>query len=704
MVEPLIVVGLGVAVFVGFNIGGSSTGVAFGPAVGSRVVRKVTAGALFTLFAFVGAWTVGRNVIETMSSGIVDAAVFTPTASVGVLFFTGLSLLVSNVYGVPASTSMTAVGAIVGLGLATGTLNAALMFAILSAWVVAPLLAFAVGAVVGRYLYPYLDAKFSFSRLEDPLVGIDTGGRLPRPRLNTSAAPRDLVGSVLVVAIACYMGFSAGASNAANAVAPLVGNGSVEASPAILLAVAAISLGGFTIARRTLATVGDDITDLPILAALVVSTVGATLITVLSYLGIPASLAVSTTCCIIGLGWGRASRARTLAEMATPAAVAAGTGAGGAGGARGRTRGRHSPREPRVQHGCALDDTEHRLRDGGCRPDGRRARRRRGPGGRQRGRGRAHRRGAAGGAVCREPVRPRGDCPDREPLGDHAVAVSHRGVPAVLGCPVRAVTRRGSLLEDSLQRPDRIHGRAVEGVRVETPGEELEGVDQPRSRPVHVVVPVDDVDPVLRDGGQVGPAVLLGKHRQVPDSLVDLEPTGGGDEHLRVVRGEVGPLTGPRARTRFGHPVRAAGAVDHPRHPVARDHDRVDPVEHRGPGAGKPLGPLLYVVDPGFEVGDEFGGTRLTAHGGADPLDVVEHVREAVGVGRQHPTVEPEVVDGRSDPDLVDGTDVTDPLGDDQVGVELRERLAVDLVDPTGLLGVLDLVVDLGARGVGVDP
>jgi hypothetical protein len=31
-------------------------------------------------------------------------------------------------------------------------------------------------------------------------------------------------------------------------------------------------------------------------------------------------LAVSTTCCIIGLGWGRASRAATLAEVATPPA------------------------------------------------------------------------------------------------------------------------------------------------------------------------------------------------------------------------------------------------------------------------------------------------------------------------------------------------------------------------------------------------
>jgi PiT family inorganic phosphate transporter len=318
MVELLVAVGILVAVFVGFNIGGSSTGVAFGPAVGSRIVRKVTAAALFTIFAFLGAWTIGRNVITTMSSNIVDAAVFTPEASVGVLFFTGLSLLVSNTYGVPASTSMTAVGAIVGLGLATGTLNAALMFTILSAWIVAPLIAVVTGALVGRYFYPYLDARLSFGRLRDPLVGVDTDGTVPTPTVNQNIAPRDVAGATLVVAIACYMAFSAGASNAANAVAPLVGSGAIDANPAILLAVGSIGLGGFTIARRTLATVGDDITDLPILAALIVSTVGATIITVLSVLGIPASLAVSTTSCIIGLGWGRASRAQTLAEMAKP--------------------------------------------------------------------------------------------------------------------------------------------------------------------------------------------------------------------------------------------------------------------------------------------------------------------------------------------------------------------------------------------------
>ncbi len=320
MVSALFVVGLFVAAFVGYNIGGSSTGVAFGPAVGSRIVGKVTAAALFTAFALLGGWTVGRNVIDTMSSQIVPSSQFTLATSVGVLFFAGASLLISNLYGVPASTSMTSVGAIVGLGVATGTLNQAIMFRIVSAWIVAPLSAFLIGMVIGRYLYPHLEARFTFTRLETALVTIDRTGKLPRPTVNERATTRDVFGAGLVLAIACYMGFSAGASNAANAVAPLVGNGAVSVEQGVLLAIGAISLGGFTIARRTLATVGDGITDLPILAALIVSSVGATIITILSQLGIPASLAVSTTCCIIGLGWGRASRAVTVVEAANAAA------------------------------------------------------------------------------------------------------------------------------------------------------------------------------------------------------------------------------------------------------------------------------------------------------------------------------------------------------------------------------------------------
>jgi len=318
MVSALLVVGALVAVFVGYNIGGSSTGVAFGPAAGSRITGKSLAAVLFTVFALLGGWTVGRNVIDTMSSTIV-AEEFTLAASVVLLFFTGVSLLISNLFGVPASTSMTAVGAIAGLGVANGTLNRDVMFGIVSAWIVAPLVAFWVGVLLGRYIYPHLDARVSFGRIEDGLVDVDRSGTFPRPRLREDATRRDVVGAAVVLIVACYNAFSAGASNTANAVAPLVGSGEIGVGVGTLLAVGAMGIGAFTIARRTLDTVGDGITDLPILAAILVSLIGASIITVLSNLGIPASLAVSMTSCIIGLGWGRASRSVTLVDAAETA-------------------------------------------------------------------------------------------------------------------------------------------------------------------------------------------------------------------------------------------------------------------------------------------------------------------------------------------------------------------------------------------------
>ena len=313
MVEVLLLIGLLVAGFVGFNIGGSSTGVAFGPAVGSGIVTKTTAAALMTGFALLGGATVGTNVIETMGGEIVPQAQFTLAASVTILFFVGFALLVSNLFGVPASTSMTAVGAIAGLGVASGTINWEVMGQIVTWWLVAPITAFWVCAMIGRYLYPHLEARFSLESEGD------------------ETTTRERVGGALVVVIACYMAFSAGASNVANAVAPLVGSGKLGLYPGVALAGAAIGLGAFTIARRTLDTVGSGLTQLPILAALIVEAVSASIITGLSQIGIPASLAVSATMCIVGLGWGRATRTTRLADAAEAAVSGESTVSAGAG-------------------------------------------------------------------------------------------------------------------------------------------------------------------------------------------------------------------------------------------------------------------------------------------------------------------------------------------------------------------------------------
>ncbi|WP_173834898.1 inorganic phosphate transporter [Natronorubrum thiooxidans] len=317
MTEVLLIVGLLVAVFVGYNIGGATTGPAFGPAVGANVITKLMAAALMSIFFFLGAITIGPQVVETLGGELVtDTAIFTMRSNVAVLFFIGGALFVGNYAGVPASTSMTAVGAIAALGLATGELNLAILGEIVIWWIVAPIIGFWVAGIVGRYFYPRINAWVAIegNREGREMVTIDRSGLAPRLQFGENADRREISGALVVIGIGCLMAFSSGTSNIANAIAPIYGTGDVEMVPLILIGSVAVTIGCFTIARRTLDTLGNDITNLPLTAAIVVAIISSGIVIGLSWIGIPASFVVIATMSIIGLGWGRATRTTTLAE------------------------------------------------------------------------------------------------------------------------------------------------------------------------------------------------------------------------------------------------------------------------------------------------------------------------------------------------------------------------------------------------------
>jgi PiT family inorganic phosphate transporter len=315
MVEALLLVGVAVAAFVGYNIGGATTGPAFGPAVGADVLSKAGAAGLMSVFFFVGAGTLGQRVVTTLGEDLVTGAnVFTLETSIIVLFFIGGALFVGNFAGVPASTSMTAVGSIAGLGIATNTLDWAVMGEIAIWWLVAPIIGFWVSGVVGRYFYSTIDRWVAIESTDGALFEFDRSGTVPRPVLGPNTTRRELTGGIVVIAIGCLMAFSSGTSNIANAIAPLVALDSVEMTPMILLGSAAVAVGAFTIARRTLDTLGNDITDLPLTAAIVVAVVSSGIVISLSAVGIPASFVIIATMSIVGLGWGRATRTVTVRQ------------------------------------------------------------------------------------------------------------------------------------------------------------------------------------------------------------------------------------------------------------------------------------------------------------------------------------------------------------------------------------------------------
>ncbi|MGM0372690.1 MAG: anion permease, partial [Halobacteriota archaeon] len=287
----------------------------FGPAVGSDAISKTGAAALMSIFFFIGAWTIGRRVVDTLGSELITSTtVFTMESSIVVLFFIGGALFVGNYFGVPASTSMTAVGAIAGLGVATGELDWAVMGEIAVWWIVAPIVGFWVSGMIGRYLYPRINRWVAIDNTPGALWELDRSGAIPRPKTGPNTTRRELTGAIVVIVIGSLMAFSSGTSNIANAIAPLVGAG-VDMNMMIILGGVAVAVGAFTIARRTLDTLGNDITDLPLTAAIIVAIVSSAIVIGLSAIGIPASFVIIATMSIVGLGWGRATRPATIPEV-----------------------------------------------------------------------------------------------------------------------------------------------------------------------------------------------------------------------------------------------------------------------------------------------------------------------------------------------------------------------------------------------------
>ena len=226
---------------------------------------------------------------------------------VALLFFIGFGILLSNLLSVPVPTSMTTVGAIAGLGLSTDALRFETIGWIATWWVVAP----------SRFFHRTRGGPIFLSGPQPTLPNSVVGGTTTCARSKWDGAD-DRQGAECDERGGhwdgsrpnCQLlhGFSAGASNIPNAVAPLVSSGALGVNTAIILATGAIGVGAFTIARRTIESVGTELTDISLFAALIVMLTASSITAGLSYLGVPIRLVMATVMIITELGWGRATR------------------------------------------------------------------------------------------------------------------------------------------------------------------------------------------------------------------------------------------------------------------------------------------------------------------------------------------------------------------------------------------------------------
>ncbi len=273
-----------VAAFMGINIGGNNAAAAMGAAYGAKVRTKYQAVLLIGVFSLLGAVLGGGEVIKTLGSGILPGGTILIEGAIVAVGASAIAVFLANILRVPVSTSQAAVGSVVGIGFFYGAskLNLPLLGYIVSWWVVTPILAWLLAYILGKYFYA------------DILVWL-------ADHSDSEASIKKFL-NVLLTISGCYVAYSAGANNAANAVGPFVGAGAIPLFSGSVFAGLAIGFGALIMGGRVLDTVGKEITELCIVRATFVEFTSAIIVHIASILGVPVSLGEIVAAGVIGIG------------------------------------------------------------------------------------------------------------------------------------------------------------------------------------------------------------------------------------------------------------------------------------------------------------------------------------------------------------------------------------------------------------------
>ncbi len=284
MIEFTLIAAFIVALFMGLNIGGNNAAAAMGAAYGAKARTKYQAVLLISVFSILGAVIDGGAVIKTLGSGILPKGTILLEGAVVAVGASGITVFLANVLRVPISTSQAAVGSVVGIGFfySASKLNLPMLGYIISWWIVTPILAWLLAYLMGKYLYTKVLIWLADHHESEVSI---------RKSLN-----------ILLTISGCYVAYSAGANNAANAVGPFVGVGITTSFYGAVFGGIAIGLGALLMGGRVLDTVGKEITELCVIRAAFVEFTSAFIVHIASILGVPVSLGEIVAAGVIGIG------------------------------------------------------------------------------------------------------------------------------------------------------------------------------------------------------------------------------------------------------------------------------------------------------------------------------------------------------------------------------------------------------------------
>jgi PiT family inorganic phosphate transporter len=291
LISLTLLMGIGV----GWSIGANDAANSLGTAVGSRVITLRQAIVLIAIFGFLGAFLQGSYVTKTIGKGIVPMDQLDKNLSLYLALVASFAacawVVLATYWKMPISTSHSIVGAVAGAGLAIGApIKWKVLLDIFICWIFTP-----IGSAILGYIF-YRVFKNIFYRI------------IPRKYLRISMA-------ALVIISGCYVAYSWGANDVANATGVLVGARILSPHLSVILGGLAIVLGIMTWGYKVIETIGSEITNLLPIMAFSVQLASAINVHIYTIFGIPVSTSHSIVGAIFGVGLVRGVRVLNIRIM-----------------------------------------------------------------------------------------------------------------------------------------------------------------------------------------------------------------------------------------------------------------------------------------------------------------------------------------------------------------------------------------------------
>ena len=267
---------------VGWSIGANDAANSLGTAVGSKVINLRQGIILIAIFGFLGAMLQGSYVTHTIGKGIVPLDKLDKQMALYVALVASFAacawVVLATYWKMPISTSHSIVGAVAGAGLAIGApVRWKVLVDIFLCWITTP-----IGAAILGYIF-FRVFNNLFYRI------------FPRKYLRK-------VVTVLIILSGCYVAYSWGANDVANATGVIVGAGILPVNISVAIGGLAIVLGIVTWCYKVIETIGSEITHLLPIMAFSVQLASAINVHIYTVFGIPVSTSHSIVGAIFGVG------------------------------------------------------------------------------------------------------------------------------------------------------------------------------------------------------------------------------------------------------------------------------------------------------------------------------------------------------------------------------------------------------------------